>query len=282
MNAPLHRWAGSKRHLVERVAPACARYLAGTRGKLLSAFYGTGAIEQQVGSYDAPQVVAEACDDLRILYEEFAREGGADRIHAACWELARRLDQAGHRKVEVYLNVRAHVPEEPAGRAGRFLFLVGCAYNGLWRVNASGGHNVPPDPARLAKWNVPAIVTLKAAALNARRLELHADWQELGPRLRAGDLVISDPPYADGFDAYTAGGFSREARQVLVASLAKARAMGVAVVAFDAPSVRGLYETAGFAVETSPRSGRISSKGTGRAPVDELLITGGLEVGGAP
>lgn len=264
----LFRWVGSKHHLSARLAPLIREHLEQTGGKLVSLFYGTGAIEQATGIPSARQIAADACDDLRALYA--ALEWGADDL----WRAVHELDRLAGRSRAGYLRVRASLPPDQQGRAARFLYLLSLAYNGLWRVNSVGSYNVAPDPGRLKKREpFPPLELYEEMRRLTRGISWCRDWTEAASDVQAGDLVISDPPYGD-FDAYTAGGFSARDQRLLASRLRQLVKTGCAVVAFNGPGAETLYHWA--KVEEVTRSGRISCKADGREDVEELLITAGL------
>lgn len=265
---PLFRWPGSKWHLVAKWAPRLRAHLDATGGRLVSLFYGSGALEQ-VGP--ARLVAAEANPELRILYGELQRDSGA----AVLAELV-ALDRSVGRTRESYLAVRALSPSQPAERAARFLWLSGLAWNGLWRVNRAGQFNVPCDPARLQRpWPFPSALALEAAKLRGPHAPLHADWRDALALAQPGDLVLADPPYVDGFDAYCAGRFALAQQQELAARLADAARVQIAVIAFNAPGAASLYRP-WASISRVHRSGRINSRCGARGPVRELVAVAGL------
>lgn len=264
----LFRWVGSKHHLAPRLAPLIREHLQETGGKLVSLFYGTGAIEQTSGVPGSRQVAADACDEIRALYRTL--EWGADDVFRA----VEQLDQLAGRNRGGYLRVRSMKPSDDLQRAARFIYLLSLAYNGLWRVNAADEYNVAPDPGRLKKREpFPPLELYEEARRLTRNLRWHRDWTDAAAEAQAGDLVLSDPPYGD-FDAYTAGGFSGRDHRLLASRLRELVNTGCAVVAFNAPGAASLYHWA--TVEEVSRSGRISCKGDGREDVAEILITAGL------
>ncbi|MGN6107743.1 MAG: DNA adenine methylase [Kofleriaceae bacterium] len=88
-------------------------------------------------------------------------------------------------------------------------------YNGLWRVNAAGGVNVPfgrpsgKEPPRLYD---PENIRACSAALQGVELRC-CDFEEALADVAPGEFVYMDPPYAPvsptaSFTSYTAEGFS--------------------------------------------------------------------------
>lgn len=268
----LFRFIGGKAHHVERVAPLIAAHLAKTNGKLISPFYGSGAIERATCLPPARQIAAEAATELRWALNTM-RDDPSD---AVSWALRDMAHLAGYSR-RSYRRVQTMQvgPQNLPLRAARFLYLQSFAFNGLWRVNKQGEHNVPPDPSRLRR-GAGALPSMEEISSFAERLpaKIHVDWRNVVEVAIAGDVLIVDPPYLDGFVAYTAEGFSAAEQGHLADALHLAVMRGAAVIAFNAPAARALYPWA--AIEEVQRSGRMSSKGSGRQPVSELIISCGL------
>ena len=90
-----------------------------------------------------------------------------------------------------------------------------------------------------------------------------------------GDFIYCDPPYDGTFTGYDASGFGEPEQRRLRDTVLKWQGLGAAVMVSnaDTPFIRSLYPASSFTIHqvSSPRS--ISSKGNGRGPVTELLIT---------
>jgi len=267
----LFRWVGSKQHLVPRLVPMIRGQLAAGGGRLVSLFYGSGALEQAAAPGES-QVAAEANADLLCVYEQVARD--PEKLFHAL----EQLEASVGRSRAAFLAVRTLDPEDLAStaRAARFLWLSAMSFNGLWRVNRAGRHNVPADPARLQKpWPFATREALMAASASIQRVRFRTDWREAAESARPGDVIISDPPYVGGFDAYTAQRFGTAEHHALSTVLADLVRKGCAVIAFNSPQARPLY--AYWArVQDTTRSGRISSDGSGRQRVRELIAFAGL------
>jgi DNA adenine methylase len=269
--ARLFRWLGTKAHLVPVLAPWLRARLDASGGRLVSLFYGGGALEQAIAGAGV-QLVAEANPDLLTLYAQLAH--GPRAVFA---EL-RALDARVPRTRAGFLELRATHPLSlsPITRAARFLWLSGMSFNGVWRVNRSGAHNVPPDIARLRRpWPLPTLAALETVAEHLSRTEFHADWRDAAAKARRGDLVLADPPYLGGFDEYTASGFPLDEHRSLARVLQQLAHSGVSVVAFNSPAARDLYAWA--ELTTACRLGRVNCRGDRRGRVDEMLAIAGLQ-----
>lgn len=161
-------------------------------------------------------------------------------------------------------------------RAAVYLYLNKTCFNGLWRVNKSGGFNVP-----LGRYVNPTICNppaLRAAAAALSKASILAGDYRMtcGPAAR-GDLVFMDPPYdGDTFTSYTSAKFDAEAQGELAqfARVLAKRGVHVLLSNHDTALIRELYPTSdGWHVYeiSAPRS--VAASGSKRAPARELLIS---------
>jgi DNA adenine methylase len=96
-----------------------------------------------------------------------------------------------------YYAVRALRPETlgQAERAARFIYLNRFCFNGLFRTNTRGEFNVPYGAPKTN--NVPTLEHLEACSTLLRRASItQADFRQTLARVRPGDFVYLDPPYA--------------------------------------------------------------------------------------
>jgi len=266
----LFRWLGAKSHMVPVLAPVMREQL-NRGGRLVSLFYGTGALEQTMVPH-VEQIAAEANLDLRAFYRAVASSP------AAVDSALRQLDASTTRTSEGFTSVRAIEPESlsDAERGARFLWLSGFAFNGVWRVNRAGVFNVPADPARLARpWPLPSREQLEALGARTKNVRFVDDWRKALELAGAEDLILSDPPYLGGFVGYTADGFSIRDQEELALKLGAAVAGGAAVIAFNSIDARPLYALWADVTDCH-RSGRVNSRASGRAPVSEMVAFAGL------
>ena len=265
----LFRWPGVKSHVAGRVVPMIEKHLAVTGGRLISLFYGSGHAEKLVNIPRSRVIVADAQAEIRNLFAALARDP------LRVWLALRRLVGLGLTSDNYRFISRAYRARSMHGRAARFLYLQSFAYNGLWRENRSGQHNVPPDPSKFARGLRVTLEDLKAAGLSVPSAML-PDWTLALECAQPGDLLYVDPPYG-AFDKYTAEGFDGSDHCALALALERATHRAIGVIAFneDEQRVRDLYTWA--ALERITRSGRMSSKKSTRRKVGELFITCNLK-----
>jgi DNA adenine methylase len=166
----------------------------------------------------------------------------------------------------------------PFDVAARMIYLNKTCFNGLYRVNAAGKFNVPPDKSKTAA------VICDEKNLRACAVALASAWIEpwdfrtaIG-QAESGDFVYADPPYLPSsetadFTSYTADGFGPgdHADLALALTIAGSRGAHVLLSSADNPTSRKIYRDLKREKVSARRN--ISSKGDGRGAVGELLCT---------
>ncbi|NPV29138.1 MAG: DNA adenine methylase [Firmicutes bacterium] len=188
-------------------------------------------------------------------------------------------DARKHRnEANYYYRVRGLDPEvlSPVERASRFLFLNKTGYNGLWRVNRQGKHNVP-----FGRYKNPKIVDeenlrLVSAALKKAKIIL-GDFSEVLRHASKGDFVYFDPPYyplseTANFTDYTAESFGLQEQERLAETfkLLDRRGCFVMLSNSDTEFVRQLYR--GYDIRVVYAKRAINCRADRRGPVSELVI----------
>ena len=292
---PLLKWVGGKRQLL----PALRRFYPNKFGAYIEPFFGSGAVffdlwERErlaghrvllidsnpdlIGCYetvrDRPDAVAAALEELAAGY---ARDGRAHYYVV-------RDTMFNPQRAERRLNGRiAYTPD----LAAMLIYLNRTGFNGLYRVNSSGGFNVPAgryDRPRIAE---RARLERVAQALGAPGVELRCgSFAEAATMAAAGDFLYVDPPYApvsetSSFTAYTSprfGADEQRALQQLMIDLAS-RGCHVLLSNSTAPAIEKLYESdsqaqaAGLRALRVPARRAVNSNAARRGPVEEYLIT---------
>jgi DNA adenine methylase len=160
--------------------------------------------------------------------------------------------------------------------AAWMIYLNRTGFNGLYRVNKSGGFNVP-----FGRYTNPTICNpdrLLAASAGLQGAEiLHASFSDSYKLAKPGDFVYFDPPYVplsetSSFTSYTKDGFGIEEHKKLRDTVINLKARGVDVLLSNssAGAVFELYEN--FEIEEVYANRAINSKATGRGKVAEVLI----------
>ena len=170
--APIVKWAGGKRRLLDRILPLIPEYET-----YYEPFLGGGAVffalqpekavinDSNGDLMDIYRVIKESPEELIALLQEHAEKDSKDYYY-----VIRALD----RDFEAYESLT------DVERAARFLYLNKTCFNGLFRVNRSGEFNVPygryKNPEIVAPEGIRAISTY----LNSAKIRmLSQDYREV-------------------------------------------------------------------------------------------------------
>jgi DNA adenine methylase len=293
--SPLLKWAGGKRQLL----PVLRRFYPDRFNRYIEPFFGSGAVffdlfgAGRLSGHDA--ILIDSNADLIGCYEAVRDQTG---------EVVRALDDlasahAANGSSHYYLvrderfNPLRQRLRAPDGRiaytpelAAMLIYLNRTGFNGLFRVNASGGFNVPAG-----RYHRPTIcdrgkLRRVADALASPRVRLvWGTFEAARDVAGAGDFVYLDPPYAplsatSSFTAYTAESFTmrdHERLQQMVIALA-AGGCHVLLSNSTAGEIAALYDSrparaAGLHAVRVPARRSVNSDPASRGPVDEFLIS---------
>lgn len=267
---PLFRWAGSKHRVAaqvllpvvealgDRVAPRWVCPFAGGISVELEAIRAGLAT-----SYVLADVLPEVAATLGVLASD---EAG---------ELLRRLRERP-RSADLdeewgrYLLLREQRPEDPVDIAERFLTLQATSFNGLWRVNGRGEHNVSFGK-KMPAFDFEALEGASQALGGADVNILCQDFEQTVALAGPGDVVYADPPYLGTHSDYAEDGFTLADHRRLAEALRGAAERGAAcwVSGSDCERTREVYGG-----EVLPIYARRSMAGRGdrRGVVQEVLI----------
>jgi len=295
---PFLKWAGGKRQLLSQLArflprrfdAYCEPFLGS--GALFFALHGWGRLAGRravlmdsnadlIGCWLAVRNQTErVIRGLRRLAVAHTADpqGSYYRVRDERFNpLRRQIHDAGRRLGECYT----------PSLAAMLIYLNRTGFNGLFRLNAAGGFNVPfgrySNPRICDADNLRQVsATLDRPGVEVRvdRFELVCEWA------MPGDFIYFDPPYAplsptSSFTAYTPGGFSSDAQcrlQQVVIELAR-RGCHVLLSNSTAPEITALYvdnvvaRAAGLRAVRVPARRTISARPTARGAVDEYLIS---------
>jgi len=297
---PLLKWAGGKRQLL----PVLAEHYPPTFSRYIEAFVGSGAVffdllnagrlnrceiqlcdvnPDLIGSY---WMVRDRTDAVIRALKALAREYRADG--SACYYDVRDRRFNPQRAA---LQSDSDSQDEVAARytpelAAMLIFLNRTGFNGLFRLNRSGGFNVPAgrytDPRICDEGHIRAV----AAALGGSRVSIKlSPFDETLADAGRGDFVYCDPPYAplsrtSSFAHYTAAGFSSFDQQRLQRAVIGACKRGASVVVSNssASEIMSAYASpealrARLQIRPVPARRSINSRASARGPVDELIIS---------
>ena len=272
--SPFLKWAGGKKALIPRISEIVDDI---GFGRYFEPFVGGGAVFFALRPEKA--VLSDSNEELINAYRQ---------VQAHVESIIEALANYQHQHSrDFYYRLRGERPKDPAERAAWLIYLNRTCFNGLWRVNSEGRFNVP-----MGSYKHPRILDadkLRAASLALKGTVLHCtDFEtaltKMSPKPRFGDLVYFDPPYdplskTSNFTSYTKEDFSREDQHRLASLASKLAERGVRVVVSDSATefIRGLYSSAPFVTEVVQMARAISSVGSGRGRIPELLIHSATE-----
>jgi DNA adenine methylase len=293
---PLLKWAGGKRQLL----PHLRRFYPTTFNRYIEPFFGSGAVffdlhaAGRLRGHEA--VLIDSNADLIGCYETVRDECEAVACALERLAAAHAADGRSHYYAvrDERFNPLRDERRQPDGRiaytpalAAMLIYLNRTGFNGLFRLNASGGFNVPAG--RYAR---PGIVNREkllgaAEALSHPGVRLvFGSFESARDVAEAGDFLYVDPPYAPlsrtaSFTSYTASRFGDDDQarlQQLVIDVAR-RGCHVLVSNSTASEIAALYEhnrdarAAGLRTHRVPARRAINSNASRRGTVEEYLIT---------
>lgn len=259
---PPVKWAGGKSQLIEQFRPLFPRHFK----KYLEPFVGGGAVFFELQPQEA--VLIDSNPELINFYTVVR-----DHLEALLADLARHENTA-----EYYYHIRSLDPDhmDPVGRASRFLYLNKTAYNGLWRVNRKGQHNVPYGRYKNPQYRDEENLKRVSKALRSAEL-LCADFTEVLKYAEKGDFIYLDPPYhplnkTANFTSYTSDAFTEADQERLAETfrVLDARDCKVMLSNSDTEFIRDLYRDYRITTVTARRA--INCRADRRGPISELVV----------
>lgn len=164
--------------------------------------------------------------------------------------------------------------------AARFIYLNRTCFNGLFRVNSSGGFNVP-----YGKNSNPMICdeeNLKKVSKSLRGIKIiHEDYKKVLDRAKKGDFVYFDPPYypvnkTSSFTSYTKEAFLEKEQMELSSTFLELHNRGCYVMLSNSntPFIKKLYSNLNKEIKIKKvyATRAINSKGNGRGEIKEIVV----------
>jgi DNA adenine methylase len=174
--------------------------------------------------------------------------------------------------------------EEKLEISALFIFLNRTCFNGLYRVNAKGGYNVP-----MGSYKKPVIcdaANLKAASASIKGVQIVCgDYQHSRSFIDNKTFAYFDPPYrplsqTSSFTSYTQDGFGDREQAELARYMDELSEKGACVVASNSDPKNTNNNDEFFDMLYSKHTiyrisanRMINSSATGRGKITELLIT---------
>ena len=183
---------------------------------------------------------------------------------------------------EFYYQVRAWDREEQflqrsaTERAARFIYLNKTCFNGLYRVNSKGYHNVPIGSYKNPNICDEEVISLASKALQKATIK-NASFKDVLRYAKGGDFVYFDPPYypltpTSSFTSYSENLFLDDAQKDLLGVFDTLHKKDAFLIHSNSYTdfIRDLYQN--YTIEQVECSRFINSKATGRGKIKEVLV----------
>lgn len=259
---PLLKWAGGKTQMIPNLIAAMPKSF----NNYIEPFIGGGALFFHLSPDSA--VIADSNPELINLYKQIAKnykpvlellEKMPNNEEFFYWERAKQFEKLS--KIEA---------------AARTIYLNRTCFNGLFRVNKSGGFNVPFGKYRDPKIADEQLLKSASDALSGATIVLGDYKQVLQKFAKKGDLVFLDPPYLpisqySDFKRYTKEQFYEDDHRELAAEVTRLSEIGCHVILTNSnnPLVHELYSE--FHIEVLSTKRNINSRATLRKGQDVLV-----------
>lgn len=277
MAKPFLKWAGGKKNHVPMVLKMLGKRNFRT---YFEPFVGGGAMFfglAEQGVFERA-VISDLNEELISCYQMVRAAPGDVYAEILSWA------NPWNEKRYYFVRDAKMSPFPSAARAARTIFLNKAGFNGLYRLNSSGGFNVPWGKRKKAPdWAEDNLVDCsreldRFVLLRSNDFEVTLFGSvNMGKR----DLVYLDPPYVPSsetrdFTNYTGNGFGMDEQERLAGAVEKIARRGTAVILSqsDTPWARERFRS--FSIEEISVRHSISASGKSRTKVGELLIHANL------
>jgi len=273
---PFIKWAGGKRALL----PELLRLAPKEFNNYFEPFIGGGALFFELTRLGALRgkkaYLFDANAELINTYQTVKKQ--PKKLLKQLYEF-----QARHSE-EFYYATRAMDREEGFKslpneiRAARFIYLNKTCFNGLWRVNSKGYHNVPSGKYKNPTIYDEELIMAASVALQNAQIQ-NIDFAKVLDYAKEGDFVYFDPPYypltpTSSFTAYHENVFLDEEQKRLFGVFEELSDKGVSAMHSnsDTEFIKELYT--GYDIKFVEANRFINSKSSGRGKINEVIIKG--------
>lgn len=269
--APVLKWVGGKRQLMDVIAPLIPSSLT----TYYEPFIGGGAVLFNLQPKKA--VINDLNPELINVYKVIKDKPN---------ELIQALKMHESMNCEDYFyEVRAYDRNKTEyeklsniEKAARVIYLNKTCYNGLFRVNSSGEFNSPWG--RYSNPNISNIPTIKALNTYFNKYDITikcGNYADSLKGIRKGAFVYLDPPYmpissSSSFTGYTANGFGEKEQIELKKLCDKLNDKGVKFLLSNSscPFIEELYKN--YTIQKVPAKRTINANAEKRGVIDEVLV----------
>ena len=288
---PFVKWAGGKGQLLSEIRKVYPNEMGKLITKYAEPFVGGGAVlfdvlnrfvlhevficDKNKDLIRTYKTIRDHADELIDVLSEFENE-----YQPACTEKRKMLYYEKRQRFNAIKSVNAETTE----LAALFIFLNRTCFNGLYRVNAKGGFNVPQGG--YANPCICDAANLRRVSEKLQKVSITCgDYKTSSSFMDCKTFAYFDPPYRPltataSFTAYDQDGFNDDEQTELARFIDEISEKGVYVVASNSDP-KNIDEHDTFFDEIYSRhlvlrveaSRAINSNGAKRGKVSELLIT---------
>ncbi len=295
---PFLKWAGGKTQLLGELTRRVPEVLKeGSLPVFVEPFVGGGAVYFHFNTlFDFREChLFDVNEELVLAYSVVKNDvsGLIDYLGEVSDEFLAK-DAAGRK--EYYYAMRSLFNSQKEGidydrysrdwieRAGQLIFLNRTCFNGLFRVNSSGGFNVPFGSYRNPTILFEDLLKVDSAVLQNTTIH-HGDFMLSGPLVSEESFVYFDPPYrplnrTSSFTQYAKGRFDDDDQRRLAEFYARCDAAGAKLMLSNSDPRNiepddDFFDTlyAAYRIERVPAKRMINSDGAGRGDINEIIVT---------
>ncbi len=259
---PFLRWAGGKKWLVRRII---STFDVSKFSSYHEPFVGGGAMlfyYQPKNAY-----ISDSNEQLMHTYL---------MVRSDIEEVIEVIRSFGRTEKDYY-SVRNLQTEDPVIRAARFIYLNQLSYNGIYRVNSSGGYNVPWGKRVKYEFDYENLIRaseyLQGVQINSM------DFENCIDNVGENALVFLDPPYThskivNGFIQYNQKVFTEEDQDRLSRLIDRIKERGAYYILTNAdhPTIREIFNKNDVIIPITRSSG-IGGKNAHRGQYEECIFT---------
>ena len=273
MKAPLVKWAGGKRQLLEQLNDRLPKKW----NTYFEPFVGGGAllVNLQNQKRVSNAVISDLNGELINLYRVV--KTNPEKLIEALHNDEFQNNEESFNRLKTEFNYLVGSRRNKVKRAALLIYLNKHGYNGLWRVNSKGKFNVPFG--RHTKRTLPTDLSiLKFGEMLENVTILNRDFEVTVKSAKTGDFVYFDPPYhpiskTANFTDYNSNGFTFDDQKRLADVFRKLSNKGVQLMLSNSKvsEIEDLF--VGFTIGTVDAKRFINCNGERRNGIKEIIVT---------
>lgn len=270
---PFVKWVGGKRGLLSQIIPLVPKdfnnyfepFLGG--GALFFELYAQGLLEnKQVYLFD---INAELINTYNTVKKN------PILLLSALEEFQNKHTKEFYYEVRAWDREESFLQRSEIERAARFIYLNKTCFNGLYRVNSKGYHNVPMGNYENPNICDREVILSASAALQNATIE-NISYKEVLSMAKKGDFVYFDPPYypltpTSSFTSYSEFAFLDKEQKELYEVFDKLAKQKTFVMHSnsDTDFIKELYKK--YEINFVDCARFINSKSSGRGKIQEII-----------